>query len=204
MESQHALGWKGPQKPFNSTPCHQQGELPLSPIQPHPGYFQGRRAHIPSPAHLPSRPPCFCLHSFVSRAISPTLGTPPMEDRAAPVGNVVFWSTHPRSSPWGRQQNVVLGKVLRGFHLFHDKSSAGNLEDPFILSFFLPPGELADIFGVKFVLKYAQCSGGTVSILSCLLKNVIAWLMFSLSLFLFFAPKSERNRSSLKQPPLEL
>lgn len=33
------------------------------------------------------------------------------------------------------------------------KSSAGNLKDPFFSSFFLPPGELADIFWVKFVLK---------------------------------------------------
>lgn len=100
----------------------------------------------------------------------------------------------------------VLGKVLRSLQLFQDKSSAGNLENPSIPSFFLPPGELADIFGVKFALKYAQRSGGTVPILSCLLKNVIVWLVFSLSLSLppFFAPKSERNRSSLKQPPLEL
>jgi len=66
------------------------------------------------------------------------------------------------------------------------KSSAGNLKDTFFSSFFFPPGELADIFWVKFVLKNVQHSAGTVSILSCLLKNVIVW--FVLSLPLFFPP----------------
>lgn len=127
-----------------------------------------------------------------------------MESTTVPVGNVIFLE-HPSSlQPLGEaagKWRAVLGKVLRSFQLFQDKSSAGNLEDPFIPSFFLPPGELADIFGLKFVLKYAQCSGGAVSILSCLLKNVIVCV---LSLSLFFAPKFERNRRSLSQPPLEL
>lgn len=81
--------------------------IPLSPTQPGLGRIQGWRVHNvsgQSPSHLPSRPPCFCRQCFVSRAISPILGTPLVEGRAAPVGNVLFWSIPPRSSPWGRQQ----------------------------------------------------------------------------------------------------
>lgn len=61
---------------------------------------------------------------------------------------------------------------------------------------FLPPGELTDIFWVKFGFKKAQCSAGAVSILSCLLKNAIVWFVLSLSPSSL--PQSEKNMSSLK------
>lgn len=150
-----------------------------------------------SPAHLPPRP-----LSSASRAISPFLGTPLMGTELLLWEMWNFGSSILAPVLGGGSRCAVLGKVLRSFQLFQDKSSAGKPGGPFHV-FILPPTrrELADIFGVKFLLKYAQRSGGTVSILSCLLKkwNSLACLL-SLSLCLslsFFLPPNLKGTGVL-------